>query len=221
LELGQVNEAEHLAHEALEIEGNRPDLLRLLAQINILKDRPQAARVFLNLLAQAPFQGAWAGGCLRDLENDPRLPDDQALALIRSRMVTTDLPHDQMPAESLFQQLLQSNPRNQMAFDYLLAQYLVTRDLDRLIKQLGRLDDFGYSAIPRHLEEAVLLYQRLNGVPVDLHGRQIRPEAVQRFGQFIEALNRARKNPNDRPALARNFRDTFWFYFYTRPTAGQ
>jgi tetratricopeptide (TPR) repeat protein len=220
LELGQVNEAEHLAHEALEIEGNRPDLLRLLAQINILKNRPRAARVFLNLLAQAPFQRAGAAACLRDLDRDPRLSDDQALALIRSRMVTTDLAYDGLPAESFFQQLLQSNPRNQMAFEYLLAQYLVTRDLDRLIKQLGRLDDFGYRAIPRHLEEAVLLYQQLKGIPVDLHGRQIRPETVQRFRGFSEALNRARENPEDRPALARNFGDTFWFYFYTRPKAG-
>ncbi len=221
LELGQVNDAEHLAHEALEIEGNRPDLLRLLAQINILKNRPQAARVFLNLLAEAPFQRAGAAACLRDLDHDPRLPDDKALALIRSRMVTTDLPHDGVPSESLFQQLLHSNPRNQMAFEYLLAQYLVTRDLDRLVKQLGRLDDFGYTAIPRHLEEALLLYQRLNGIAVDLHGRQIRPETLQRFGEFIEALRRARKNPADRPALARNFGDTFWFYYYIRPAASQ
>ena len=221
LELGQVNEAEHLAHEALEVEGNRPDLLRLLAEINILKDRPQAARVFLNLLAQAPFQGARAAACLRDLDNDPRLPDDKALTLIRSRMATTDLAHDEIPAESFLQQLLQFNPRNQMAFEYLLAQHLVTRDLDRLVEQLGHLDDFGYRAIPRHLEEAVLLYQRLKSTTVDLHGRQIRPETLQRFGEFTQALNRARNNPDDRPALALNFGDTFWFYFYTRPTAGQ
>jgi hypothetical protein len=219
VELGQVNVAEHLAHEALELEGNRPDLLRLLAQINILKNRPQAARVFLNLLAQAPFERAWAAACLRGLDNDPRLSDDKALALIRSRMVTTDLPHSQMPAESLLLQLLDSNPRNQMAFDYLLAQHLLNRDLDRLIEQFGRLDDFGYTAIPRHLEEAIVLYQHVKGTPVDLHGRQIHPETVQRFRQFAEALQRARKDPEDRQALARSFRDTFWFYFYTRPAA--
>jgi hypothetical protein len=97
----------------------------------------------------------------------------------------------------------------------------VTRDVDRLAKQLGRLDDFGYTTIPRHIEEAVLLCQRLNSVRVDLHGRQIRPETVQRFGEFTEALNRARNNPNDRPALAHNFGDTFWFYFYTRVIRSQ
>jgi hypothetical protein len=221
MELGQVNVAEHLAHEALELEGNRPDLLRLLAQINILKNRPQAARVFLNLLAQAPFERAWAAARLRDLDNDPRLSNDTALALIRSRMVTTDLPHAKLPTESLLQQLLDSNPRNQMAFDYLLAHYLLTRDLDRLIKQLGRLDDFGYTAIPRHLEEAIILCQNVKGIQVELHGRQLHPETVQRFRQFAEALNRARNDPGGRQALARNFRDTFWFYFSTRPVASQ
>jgi hypothetical protein len=221
MELGQVNVAEHLAHESLELEGNRPDLLRLLAQINILKNRPQAARVFLNLLAEAPFERAWAAACLRDLDTDPRLPDDKALALIRSRMVTTDLPHGKLPDESLFLQLLGSNPRNQMAFEYLLAQYLVSRDLDRLIKQFARLDDFGYTAIPRHLEEAIILYQHVKRAPVDLHGRQLHPETVERFREFTEALSLARNDPADRQALARNFRDTFWFYFYTRPVASQ
>ena len=221
LELGQVNEAEHLAHEALEREGNRPDLLRLLAQINILEDRPQAARVFLNLLAQAPFQRAWASACLRGLDNDPRLSDDKALALIRSRMVTTDMPHNYVPEEAFFKQLLDANPRNQMAFEYLLAQYLLTRDLDGLVRQLGRLDNFGYTAIPRHVEEALLIYQRLKGTPLDLHGRRIRPETVQRFAEFAEAFDRARKNPEDRPAVERNFGNTFWFYFYTGPRRSQ
>ncbi len=221
MELGQVNEAEHLAHEALELEGNRPNLLRLLARVNILKNRPQAAAVFLNLLAQAPFQRAWAAARLRNLDYDPRLPDDRELALIRTRMVTTDLPHDRVPVESFLQQLLQSNPRNQMAFEYLLAHYLVTRNLDRLIKQLGRLDDFGYTGIPRHLEEALLLYQQTRGGPVELHGRQVRPETVQRFARFTQALNRARQNPEERHALELEFKDTFWLYFYTRPMENQ
>ena len=217
LELGQINEAEHLASEALEIEGRRPDLLRLLAQINILKDHPQAARIFLNLLAQVPFQRAWAAACLRDLEANPRLPDDKELALFRSRMVTTDLPHDELPAEPFLRQLLHSNARNQMAFEYLLAEYLLTRDLEGLVKQLGRLDDFGYQAIPRHVEEAILLRQQLKGAQVELHGRQIRSETVQRFREFTEALNRARNSAEDRAALARDFGGTFWYYFYSRP----
>ena len=217
LELGQVNVVEHLAHEALEVEGNRPDILRLLAQVNILKNRPQAARVFLNLLAQVPFQRKWAAARLRGLDQDPTLPDDKDLALIRSHMVTTDFPHNGLPVEALLKQLLASHPQNQMAFEYLLAEYLLSRELDGLVKQLGRLEDFSYPVIPRHLEEAILLYERLKGTQVDLHGRPIRPETIQRFHEFGQALNRARNHREEHSALVRDFGGTFAFYFVARP----
>ena len=188
LELGQVNEAEHQAQEVLEFEGDRPDMLRLLARVNVLKDRPKAAAVFLNVLRQVPFQRAWAATCLAELKNNPRLAGDPELDLARSRMVTTDLPHDELPAETMLRQLLHSNPHNQMAFEYLLAYYLLTGDLKQVAQHLGQLDDFGYRAIPRHVEEALLLGQKLQGLQFDLHGREIRPETVRRFQSFCDAL---------------------------------
>ena len=63
-------------------------------------------------------------------------------------------------AESLLHQLLDSNPRNQMAFEYLMAHYLMTTELRRLSRQIGPLETFAYPAIPRHIEEAVLLGQK-------------------------------------------------------------
>lgn len=70
-ELGQVNLAEHWAHEALEIEGQRAETLRLLARINVLKDRPEAARIFLRRLRRLPFHRAEADRALRALAEDP------------------------------------------------------------------------------------------------------------------------------------------------------
>ena len=216
LELGQVNLAEHFAHEALECEGARPDILRLLARINILKGRPQAARVFLKVLGQVPFQGTWADKCLHELETNPLLPNHQELAQIRSRMVSSDLAHDALPTDSVLLQLLHANPRNQMAFEYLMAHYLLTRQPDKLVQELGRLSDFPDADLPRHYEEAVLHHQKLKGgAAIDLRGRQIRPETVSRFGQFSEAINRrVHKSAEGRQALARDFGDTFWNYFF-------
>lgn len=216
LELGQVGVAEHYAHEALEQEGDRPDLLQLLARINVLQDRPKAARVFLNRLRQIPFQGAWAEDYLRRLELDPRLQDDRDLAEIRSRMVKTDLPHNEVPIAAFMRQLLHTNPRNPMAFEYLMAHYLLSREVDKVVEGLGQLNDFGYTAIPRHCEEAILLFAQLqNGAEVDLRGRQLRPETRQRFQRFSEALmRRMHESPEGRQVLAREFGDTFWHYYY-------
>jgi hypothetical protein len=217
LELGQVNEAEHQAHEVLEFDGDRPDVLRLLAKVNILKDRPKAAAVFLNLLCQVPFQRAWAVACLAELERDPHLASDSVLALARSRLVTTDLPHDELPAETMLRQSLASNPRNQMAFEYLMAYYLLTGDFKRLAQRLGQLDDFAYRSVPRHLEEALLLGQKLQGLQFDLHNRKISPETLQRFQSFYETLSGRRGGtPGALSTVAADFGDTYWFYYYSR-----
>jgi len=217
LELGHVNEAEHQAAEAIESEGDRPDLLRALAHIYVLKDHPKAAAVFLNRLRQVPFQGDAAARWLAELEQNPRFTEDHDLDLVRSRMPTTDLPHGAMAAEVMLNQLLHTNPRNQMAFEYLMAQYLLDGDFKRLAQHAGQLDDFSYLAIPRHIEEALLLGQKLQGVEFDLHGRKIRPDTLRRFQGFCDALSgSAAQAPVALFALVPDFGDTFWYYYYLR-----
>lgn len=221
LELGQVSEAERMAQEALEYDGDRPDLLRVLALINILKDRPEAAAIFLNALRQVPFQRTWATACLTELQRNPRLTGHPELDLVRSRMPTTDFPHGSMmaAAETMLRQLLASNPQNQMAFEYLMAQYLLTGDLKKLAGQVGRLDNFAYATIPRRIEEALLLGQKLEGLQIELHRLKIQPDIVQRFQSFCDALG---ETPGQAPAhlssLAPDFGDTFWFFYYSHLT---
>jgi hypothetical protein len=222
LELGLVGDAEHLAHEALENEGVRPELLRVLAQINVLKDRPQAARVFLNVLGQIPFQGGWAKTWLRNLEGNPRLTGNAALDAIRPLMPTNDLAHEAFPAEALLAQLLRCNPTNQMAFEYLMAEYLMNSEVNKLVDRLGQLDSFKYAVIPRHYEEAVLLCQQMRGTPIALHGRSIRPETIERYRRFTEAMNQRVLDTDDgRRAFARDFGDTFWYFYFARRSAAK
>jgi tetratricopeptide (TPR) repeat protein len=221
LELGQVNDAEHMAHEALEMEGDRPELLRLLAQVNLLKGRPRAARVFLKVLSRVPFQRAWAREALR-MEGNPPAPEDPELARIRGLMPSSDLPHDAMPTEDLLLHLLHRNAQNRMAFEYLMAHYLLARQLDKFAGELKRLEDFKYDGIPRHYEEAILLFQKLQGRAVDVGGRQIRPETRARFEEFAAGVNRGRyEGAAGRQALAREFGKTYWRYFFLPAAASK
>jgi hypothetical protein len=219
LELGQVNEAEHLAQESLEFDGERPDVLRVLAQVNILKDRPEAAAVFLNVLRQVPFQRDWATACLAELEHNPRLNGNPELDLVRSRMPTTDFPHGTIPdaAEDLLRQLLASNRQNHMACEYLLTHYLLTGEFKKLARQVGQLEGFGYTVIPRPVEEALVLGQKLQGLEFELHGLKIQPDTLRRFQSFCDALGeKTGQAPVALAALAPDFGDTFWYYYYTR-----
>jgi hypothetical protein len=216
LELGLVSDAEHLAHEALEIEGNRPDLLYLLAKANVLKERPEAARVFLNVLGQMPFEAGRAAELRAKLAGDPRLAGDSELSAIRSRMLTSDLAHEGFPIDALLGYLLTANPKNRMAFEYLMARHLLNLDMGKVVGRLSQLSELGFSSVPRHYEEAWLLHQQTQGKRIEIAGREPRAETVERFKRFNEALQRqAHKTPEGRAFLAREFGDTFWFYYLT------
>ncbi len=221
-ELGQVNLAEHLIHEALENEGGRPKILELLGGIHIVKGRPEAARVFLNRLAMVPFHRRRAHALLLRLEADPALSSDERIARARSRMVATDQPGNAVPTEALMVQLLEANRQNRMAFDYLVGQLLLNHHLDRLAFELKRLDELGYDSLPRHVEEAMLVYQRTPGMPsVDLGRRSIRPETARRFDAFIASVNGGMdRTAEGRQAMARQFGDTYWYYHYQCLQAG-
>jgi len=214
LELGQVNLAEHMAHESLELAGARPETLRLLAQINILKDLPGAARVFLNRLRLMPFRHAEAERLLQLLAADPGGANQAGLSAIRTRLPRTDEPDAGLPTEALLQQLLKANPTNRMAFDFLLAHRLLNTQLDELLADLGRLDGFRDPVLPRPCEEALLLYRdRAPAKPVDLRGRQIRPATIARYRRFSDLIRRYPSQPaTARAVLAPEFGDTFWFY---------
>ncbi len=213
-ELGLINDAEHTAHEALELEGDRPDLLRLLAHINLLKDRPQAAQVFLNVLSLVPFQGQPANDAWPTSAPQVPVTDLARLTGLRARMLTNDVLHDGLPVGRLLELVLAAQPTNRMAFEYLMAYHLLDLELKEAVRHLRLLDRFDYPRIPRAYEEALLLFEQTAGIRVELNGRTIRPETLERFRQFREAVRQFTGRAEDQAALAAAFGDTYWYYYY-------
>ncbi|MCX8157800.1 MAG: DUF6057 family protein [Verrucomicrobiae bacterium] len=217
LALGQVNHAERYAAEALEILGPRPELLWVLAQVNVLKGHPVAAANFLRVLERQPFHAPTARRWLAELSRDPQLSEEPRLRVCRALMVTTDYPHPDNPTSPLMQQLLHTNPTNRMALEFLLAHDLLTLQLDKLMDHAGRLRDarLGYAALPRHLAEAALLWGSINKSAVaDVAGFPLDPALRQRFARFDEIVRAHVQNVEAvRPRLAAEFGDTYWYYY--------
>jgi len=215
LELGLVNDAEHMACESLVLDGDRPDVLRLLARIQLLKNRPQAAQVFLNRLSLIPFEGERADGAWPATDAPAPMAERALLARRQAPVLTNDVVHEGMPVARLLDVLLVSDPTNQMAFEYAMAACLLDLDLKQAVEHLRWLGNFPYVRIPRPYEEALLLYQQLTKIPVDLKGRAVRPETIERFRQFKGAVKQYKASAEDLAAMAANFGDTYWYYYYT------
>jgi hypothetical protein len=95
-----------------------------------------------------------------------------------------------------------------------MAHYMIDLDLKKAVERLRLLDNFDYARIPRPYEEALLLYQQVAGVQVELKGRTIRPETAERFRQFREAVRQLNRRAEGQAAMAANFGDTYWYYYY-------
>ena len=212
-ELGQVNRAERIASEAMELDGYRPAALQRLALVYLAKGQPKAAGLFLAKLDRTLFYRDWVASYRRKLAADPGLAEDEEFSQIRAVMIHQDAPGD-VPVETMLQQCLSENPRNRLAFEYLMAHYLLSQQLDKFQLNLPRLERMGYREVPRHYQEALLLHQKLNQSPELPAGRRMNPDVGQRFKRFHERFMRHRGNlAAARLGLFKDYGDTYWFFY--------
>jgi hypothetical protein len=213
LDLGLVNVAEEVASEFLAMTDNSPYILKQLALINIVKRQIGTAKVYLYELSRNPIYYREARDILQRLESDPELENDERIQYLRSVLMTSDhiYTYDE---ELLLNELLRRNKYNKMAFEYLMAHYLLNRQLDKLVESLPRLDDFGYENIPRHYQEAILLYTGFTRKGVDMGGRRIDVEVVRQYEEFLKIGQNMNNNRElMHKALAEKFANTYFFYY--------
>jgi Family of unknown function (DUF6057) len=222
LELGRVNESQRWAHEALAMEGEAPRVLERMALVYILNGNPDVAKTFVRALEKVPFQVARAQQYIAALDRDPGMRADPLVARIRPLMLHKDYVGD-FSTEQILQQCLEANPSNRMAFEYLLAHYLLTSDMKGFASLAPRLKDF-YRDLPTHVQEALLGFRNVNGtLPPGIDGLAIHSQTESRFQNFIYIWTRHQNGPAEDAwkALAPVFGGTWWFfYIFGRTAAG-
>ncbi len=213
LDLGLINMAHKNYTECLEIYGPHPLILKRLALANLAKGHLDAAHIYLGALSKTLFHARWACDYLARLADDPTLTTDERIAQLRSVCMEADFPTVFVPAERQFQTLLNENEHNRMAFEYLMSSYMLTRELDKFVANLGRVHTFGYGPFPRHYEEAILVYAYTKRQPVFLHGREIDPRLKQNIERFSRTFNRYGKNKQAAlRELAAGYGDSYFFF---------
>jgi hypothetical protein len=214
LDLGLVNLAENALTEVLEGLGDRPMILQRLATINMAKGNLGTAKVYLGALSRTLWHRDWAVSQLAEIEADPTLAADSQIQSLRSMALDKDRPTVRLPEEQMLFWLLERNPKNRMAFEYLQSWLLLTKQLKRFVEPIGRMKDFGYAELPRHYEEASLIYAYGSRKRIDLEGFKPSSQLQQRAADFGSVL--AQYNTDRPAALARmqsQYRGTYFYYF--------
>ncbi|MBN1505274.1 MAG: hypothetical protein JW955_00425 [Sedimentisphaerales bacterium] len=213
LEIGFVNSAENALMECLAGMGDRPMILQQLATINMVKGNLDTARVYLHVLSTTLFHGNWARHYLDLLVRDPDLATDRDIQNLRAIAMDEDYPSLHLSDESMLSCLLKKNGGNRMAFEYLMASHLLNRQLTRFVKRVEELHDMGYETLPRHYEEAILVYSAAARTTVQLSGYAPRDEVRQQIERFLGILRSYGGNKQAAFAdLAESYGDTYAFY---------
>jgi len=216
-DLGAVNKCECVLADSLEKYGERPELIKKLAIVRIAKNDIPSARIYLEALNKTLFYSGWASNYLKQLDADPNMSGDEEIQRLRSLMLHEDKGELEFLVEGMFIDLLERNPKNRMAFEYLMAFYMLMGDNEGFIQNIDRLDDFNYPQIPRHYQEAILSYIYLTKNMSDLQGRRININSLNRFKEFMRVVE---LYGNNRQAafyeLVKNYSDTYYFYYMYR-----
>lgn len=218
LEMGLLNAAEFALIESMEGLGERPMILKRLALINMVKGNLGTARVYLGALEQILSHRAWAREYLEMLEEDPELTTVAEVRQLRSITLDHDFLSVIPATPQMLQHLLEKNPQNRMAFEYLMASHLLNGRLATFTKHLPQFKKLGYPALPTHFEEAVLTYVYGTRKPLHLGGYEPRTDLRQQTEDFLGILTRHRGNRQAALAeLASKYRKTYIFYYvYTQ-----
>ena len=213
--LGLLSEAEHCAFEALSSSPKEPNVqsMRRLVTTNIARRDSATAVKYMRFFERSFAYRSWAQeqrANLTSAMNDTlyNIPDTP----IPQRNDNFFMSYQQ--PDYVLLMLLQTNPEHRLAFEYLMAYYMLQKDIERVILCMNNFfENFDYADIPVHYEEALVVYKDLLKAgdefyiqyPVSLATRE-------RFDRYFQAYKAAQGNRRGIEQLEKQFGNTYWFY---------
>ncbi len=214
IDLGLMNMAEKNLTECMAMFGEHPMILKRLAMVSMVKGETDTARIYLGALSKTLFHSDWADAYLARLDSDPNLSADPEIQYLRARSLTKDYMTLFYAKEPVLLALVEQNSGNRMAFEYLMAWYMLNKQLGKFVQNIGRLGEFGYTEIPPLYQEAMVIYAYGTKKPVPLAGFTISPEAQRRIEHFSSVFNRYNRNRDAAfNELARDYWGSYFFYY--------
>ena len=121
--------------------------------------------------------------------------------------------YSRYPDEALLM-LLQSNPTHRMAFEYLMAFYMLQKDIEKTKLCFDNYFwDLGYNDIPTHYEEALIVYQNMTQADNDFYLQYpISQATIERFNRYIQAFQAAQNSKRNFELFQKQFENTYWYY---------
>ena len=211
---GLINEAQRWAYEEMVVYGLRPQNMKLLVKTSLLTGNYGLTKKYTDILENTLFYRSLSrkyGKMAEDtslIRLDPDLGNKLKILPRSDFFIYLESPEANLPL------LVDKNPENRRAFEYMMSWLMLGKSVDLLVNNIRLMKKMGYTRIPRHIEEAILLYYNSKGVYPDMGGLTISNETHMRFDQYFATYMTARQNPSTlKEKMQKQFSNTFWYYF--------
>lgn len=214
--IGFINTAQRFAFEAMEAIPDYQKSVRAikrLAETNLINGEYVVAGKYLRMLQHTLFYKKWATETLAVLGDETKIEAHPEWSYLRKYRTKTDFLFSEQEKDQMLGVLLQQDFTNRMAYEYLMAYCLLTKDLKHFFSYYPLGKEIAYRQIPVSYQEALIYLWGLSNTDLTTIPYPISPDVrqrVQKYGQIYTSYQ------NSEPMLRNQYADTYWYYLHFR-----
>ena len=206
--LGFINEAQRYAYEMMVtysyLQRSAFTVTRL-AETNMIAGRNEVARKYLNTLKHTLFYRKWANNRLELLDIPKAIDEHRLYGKLRRNQPVENFAFFSAKFDKMLEEMVDQRPENREAYDYLMAFYLLYKNVDAFAERLI----IPASGLPRAYEEAFAMVCRINHVDTSTLPSNLNRATFDRLERYIRAYNLSGNNPN---VMEKDWGRSYWFY---------
>lgn len=181
-------------------------MMKRLAEINLVKGDYDAARKYLRILQKTFVWSRWANRAFDSLGKKASSYDKALLQQYidkRPYLNTRDTLRLNDNCHTIMSELMESNPNNNIAINYMLCSDLLLKDMET----------FKHDYDAYYLKQQNVAYETLyqEALAIYLAGTQASPAEWAKYIKRQDVLQRFKQYNEQRGNPA--FKDTYWYYF--------
>ena len=213
--LGLINASQEYAFESMETIpslNKSARLIKRLAETNLINGNYKVSEKYLKLLEKTMFYKGWAKKTVKYLYNDDLINSDPDWGEKRKLMVNEDFFFKVQNMESTLNMMLKENPQNKIAFEYLMAFYMINKDLRNFLNCIPMMEKMNYTEVPVSYQEAIMYIIGLNSRdPMADTPAYISENTKNRMKAYAGIYT---NYPDAKERLTKNFSGTYWYYLH-------
>jgi hypothetical protein len=214
--LGFVNVAQRFAFEAMEA---LPDYqksvrsIKRLAETNLINGYYEASSKYLHFLENTLFYRKWAKETRTYLYDDAKIDAHPEWGEIRRFSTDKDFLFSSQEKDMMLGIFFQQHINHRMAYEYLMAYVLLTKNIRDFPVYFRLKKDFNYKEIPKSWQEAIVYIWGLSNNDMETIPVPISKSIKQEVADYAKIYTSV-ESPES--ILKKQFSGTYWFYLHFR-----